>query len=655
MPIKRTIPVKNDVAKTNNTIDLNSIVGKDITNNLTRGEERRLKVDIKQGKSLIDSVVLRDMLKRCPQLETNIMNILNNNPRPEVTFSRPDVTFSRPNYSTPLPTDQKLPEIISIDSKKRKQPQNQRKPMPKVNKRVNKKPRYDSRIGDMVEDLGSDDTSDDPNDEDYVPGDDDDYIEDGFVTFSDGDDSDLSNDLSLQRNFPNLRKKLSNVQKDKSQSENKCKNKRKDNTQNGDLDKKHSELKDQYLDTRIDINKILVANFNKDDVMWFFKNIKRMHQLDGKERFDLEDKIEQRYKLLTQLQASNLYLSFNKGAERDSIKEIIDSEHSNYVKNILLNKVYNVMNSSDEEYQKTLNWLDVVLNIPTKIKSLNNGIKQSMNNLYDNLNQNLYGMDSTIQQVLQAVCTILTDPQNSGYILTLVGPPGVGKTTIGTMIAQAVGMGFGQISCGSINDQATIMGHGSTYIGSKPGIFTQILVNNKQLDNVILLDEMDKLYDSKMIPILLHVLDRTQNNRFKDAFCPEIDIDLSKNFFVVAVNSLDSFDDALKDRLKIINVGGYTVEQKVQICMRHMIPRFIKKTGVNMIIEPDVIERYVTKISPAVSGVRDIERFFGDVYEKILLISHMGPRLFNLGDNFRADGQNIIDGRLIQHLTGISA
>jgi flagellar biosynthesis GTPase FlhF len=617
MPIKRTITVKNNTIKplnTNDAIDLNSIVGKEIVNNLTRGEERRLIVDIKQGKSLFKSVVLRDMLKRCPQLETNINNILNN------------VQLKSQENN------------ISDDSKKRKLSQNQslpiKKPTTVMNKKTNSynkqstgKSSSDILISDESIDSDESINSDDSDDQDYMP--EDEYVEDGFVTFSDGDDSD---NLPLRRNNPKLKTRS-----------------------DGNLDKKYNELKGQYLDARIDINKILIANFNKDDIMWFYKNIKRMHQLDGKERFDLEDKIEQRYKLLTSLQQSNLYTSFNKSAERDSIKEIINSKHSDHVKNILLNKVYNVMNLSDEEYQKTLNWMDVVLDIPTEIKSSNINIKQCMNNLYNNLNQNLYGMDSTIQQVLQAVCTILTDPQNSGYILTLVGPPGVGKTTISTMIAQAIGMGFGQISCGSINDQATIMGHGSTYIGSKPGIFTQILVNNKQLDNVILLDEMDKLYDSKMIPILLHVLDRTQNNRFKDAFCPEIDIDLSKNFFVVAVNSLNSFDDALKDRLKIINVDGYTIDQKVQICTKHMIPRFIKKTGIDMIIEEKVIKRYVTKISPDISGVREIERFFGDIYEKILLVSHMGPKIFNLDAKFKIDKQKVIDHILIKHLTGITA
>lgn len=403
----------------------------------------------------------------------------------------------------------------------------------------------------------------------------------------------------------------------------------------------------------INIKSIIQANFNKDDTLWFYKNIMRMESLEGSERFQLEDKIEKRYKFLISLQKSNMYSTFSKSGDRDIMQDILSSKHTDTVKTILLNKMYNVTYESLEEYQKALNWLDICLCIPTETKSSRINISDSIQKLYHKLTTSLYGMDSTIIEILQAVCTILSDPDNKGYILTLVGPPGVGKTSISSMISESIGMGFGQVSCGSINDQATIIGHGSTYIGSKPGIFTQYLINNGQLDNVILLDEMDKLHDSKIVPILLHILDKSQNSRFKDAFCPEINIDLSKNFYIIAVNSVDNLDEALKDRLKIVHVNGYDISTKVNICRHHIIPKLMHKTGIELDIDDDDIRKCILKVSPNISGVREIERFFGDIYEKLLLVRHIGPTFFNLPSNFNFTTLKKINMKLISNLTNI--
>ncbi len=398
--------------------------------------------------------------------------------------------------------------------------------------------------------------------------------------------------------------------------------------------------KKKYNESKINSYKIAEANFCEKDAMWLYKNIQRLEDMDGRDKFDLEDKIERRFKFLKFLQENKSDVNFNKlgDSDRDVTKEIIVSSHTDHTKQMLLNKMYSVTNDSVEEYQKMLYWLDTILKIPTCVKSINvksmndqsknEKIQLSLITLYNNLNNNLYGMDYVIQQILQAVCTILIDPDNKGYILAMIGPPGVGKTTISSLIASSIGMGFGQISCGSINDQAIITGHSSTYVGSKPGFFTQQLIKSEQLDNVILLDEMDELHDKKLVPILLQILDKTQNDRFKDAFCPEIDIDLSKNLFVVTANSVDFFDTALKDRLKIINVSGYTIEQKYYICIKHVIPKIMKKTGICIVMDHGAILKYINIISPKNSGVREIEKFFSDIYEKLLLIKIMNVNTF---------------------------
>jgi ATP-dependent Lon protease len=329
------------------------------------------------------------------------------------------------------------------------------------------------------------------------------------------------------------------------------------------------------------------------------------------------------------------------------------SKHNDKIKHVLLNNVYNA--SSDlEEYNKCLMWANTVLSLPTEVKGPKNDISNSINRLYEILTANMSGMSNVIAQILQAVCAIITDPENRGYVLALVGPPGVGKTTISTLIAQAIGMGFGQISCGSICDQATIVGHSSTYIGAKTGIFTQIQIASGQIDNVVLLDEMDKLPDKKMLPVLLHILDKTQNAHFKDAYCPEIDIDLSKNLYVSAVNSVDTFDDALKDRLKIVTIDGYDVEQKCEICLKHVIPKIVQRTCINKKISYDVIKKCIMQISPNISGMRDMERFIGDIYEKLSLMRYMKPLLFKLPAKFDINKHDFIDKKLIENMMNIS-
>jgi flagellar biosynthesis GTPase FlhF len=397
-----------------------------------------------------------------------------------------------------------------------------------------------------------------------------------------------------------------------------------DEVSNKEFNSKLKDIRESYNQNKVDMTKVIEAKFNDEDGAWFYSRLGRIKGMEAcKDKYDIEDEIQRKFDTLSSLQSANLYDKFNRPIERNVIKEIIDSRKSNEIKQIMINRMTSVHNNGSEEYHKSLAWLDVALSIPTDseggISKDSTGIGLILHNLKKNLDSHLFGMDNVKRQILQAVATIHGDP-DSGYIIALVGDPGVGKTTISSLIAESIGMGFGQVSCGSIKDHAVIMGHSSTYVGAKPGVFTQILINNNDVRNVILLDEMDKLHDNSILPSLLQILDKTQNSRFKDAFCPEFDIDMSKNLYMIAVNDINVFDKALRDRLKIIEVSGYDIEEKTDICCNYIIPKIKKTTGILPSIDRNTVKYFVNKISPNKSGVRDVMRYFEDIYEKLDMI-----------------------------------
>ena len=226
------------------------------------------------------------------------------------------------------------------------------------------------------------------------------------------------------------------------------------------------------------------------------------------------------------------------------------------------------------------NYLDTCLELPWQsYTKINTDIKKAEKIL----NRDIYGMDKVKERILELLSVYSLAPDIKGQIICLVGPPGVGKTSIGKTIAECMNRKFARISLGGTHDEAEIRGHRKTYIGSMPGKIIKALKQTGSSNSLILLDEIDKLgNDIKGDPsaALLEVLDPEQNMTFVDNYI-EMPFDLSKTVFIATANNLDTIPAPLRDRMEIIELSGYTREEKFQIAKGYLAPRQIERHGLN--------------------------------------------------------------------------
>src|SRR6202011_4621649 len=236
------------------------------------------------------------------------------------------------------------------------------------------------------------------------------------------------------------------------------------------------------------------------------------------------------------------------------------------------------------------------------------------------LDEDHFGLKDVKERILEHLGVLKLNPNAKAPILCFVGPPGVGKTSLGQSIAKSMGRKFERMSLGGVHDEAELRGHRRTYIGAMPGRVLQAIRRAGVNNPVLMLDKVDKLgrdYRGDPASALLEILDPAQNNSFRDNYL-DLPFDLSKVLFITTANALDTIPRPLLDRMELLRLSGYSEEEKVEIAVRYLLPRRLAETGLTAeqwTIEPDALRRIIGRYTRE-AGVRDLERALGRVTRK---------------------------------------
>jgi len=267
------------------------------------------------------------------------------------------------------------------------------------------------------------------------------------------------------------------------------------------------------------------------------------------------------------------------------------------------------MNPSMSDYSVQRSYLELILDLPWNEYTNDNFNLKKANKI---LNRDHFGLEEVKKRIIEHLAVLKLKGNMKSPIICLYGPPGVGKTSLGRSIAEALGRKYQRVSLGGLRDEAEIRGHRKTYIGAMPGRIIKAIKKAESSNPVFVLDEIDKVTrDSHGDPssALLEVLDPEQNKQFHDNYL-ELEYDLSKVLFVATANSLSSIQPALRDRMEIIEISGYTIEEKVKIAQKHLLPRQLKAHGISkdkLILTDSVLEKIVDQYTRE-SGVRGLEK-----------------------------------------------
>jgi ATP-dependent Lon protease len=382
---------------------------------------------------------------------------------------------------------------------------------------------------------------------------------------------------------------------------------------NADVEKKQYLLEMNNLKDRA--TKVL-EHLTKELQMLELKN-----QIQSKVKTDL-DKQQREYFLNQQLKTIQEELGGNTpDKELNEMRERAKTKKWTQTVEDVFNKEMDRLgriNPAAAEYSVTMNYLDLLLELPwDEFTSDNYDLKHAEKIL----NRDHFGLEKVKNRILEYLAVIKLKNDMKSPIMCLVGPPGVGKTSLGRSIAEALGRKYVRMSLGGLRDEAEIRGHRKTYIGAMPGRIVQNIKKAKSSNPVFILDEIDKLtndFHGDPSSALLEVLDPEQNTTFYDNYV-EVEYDLSKVLFIATANSLSSIQPALRDRLEIIEISGYTLEEKTFIAQNHLVNKQLEAHGLKngtLSFSPQmlkvIIEQYTWE-----SGVRTLEKCIASVVRSV--------------------------------------
>ena len=319
---------------------------------------------------------------------------------------------------------------------------------------------------------------------------------------------------------------------------------------------------------------------------------------------------------------------------------------------------YSLTSPASPEVTTIRTYIDWLLSLPWNKESKD---ITDVKKIEEALNNSHFGLESVKKRIIEYIAVKKKTNSSSSPIICLVGPPGVGKTSLASSIARALGKDFVKVSLGGINDEAEILGHRRTYVGASPGKIIQQMKKAKTMNPVFLIDEVDKLtkdYKGDPASALLEILDREQNSKFCDNYIEE-EFDLSKVLFILTANNIANVPAPLLDRLEIIELSSYTIYEKINIAKHHLIPNLLNDYKVkNIKFTDSAIEKIITSYTKE-AGARDLYRQIDSIIRKAIISMNknkkceittgdvemfLGPSKYNLVANDENNKTGIVNG-----------